>query len=154
MTEFKCTACDDTRWVCTVHRARPWAGTTSPRRCPCDAEGFPCPACNTADPPDLPPGFLDHPRGGPRHRTTPPTEAGADHRRACGCIVAVGGDLSADAISIAIAFERRPSRTVAADTASGRARQRQTTFSGQRLFQSIARKGRQMSVSFSLEFRN
>ena len=66
VTAFKCTACDDTRWVCEAHDDRPWEG---PRACTCGGAGMPCPVCNTKEPPEMPAGFrvtIDSSKG-PRH---------------------------------------------------------------------------------------
>lgn len=50
---YRCLQCQDQRWVCADHPAVPWGEGEG---C-CDAEGVPCPACNTGSPPDNPPGF-------------------------------------------------------------------------------------------------
>ncbi|RZN31964.1 hypothetical protein CWO90_15290 [Bradyrhizobium sp. Leo121] len=52
-----CARCDNCRWVCENHPAKPWLGEHA---CTCGGAGMPCPACNPSDektPPDLPEGF-------------------------------------------------------------------------------------------------
>jgi len=49
----RCARCDDTGWVCEVHRERPWREAHSERACPCPAQGMPCELCNPDDPPDI-----------------------------------------------------------------------------------------------------
>lgn len=56
---MNCARCDGTRWVCENHTDRPWLGE---RACGGGGAGAPCPDCNPADeanPPELPPGFVD-----------------------------------------------------------------------------------------------
>jgi hypothetical protein len=48
-----CFPCEDTRWVCEAHD-EPWLGE---RACSCGGAGAPCPDCNKADLPRMPPGF-------------------------------------------------------------------------------------------------
>src|SRR5262245_9650551 len=52
-----CERCDRTGLVCEVHDDRPWDSGASERPCKCRAPGMPCPDCNAADPPKMPPGF-------------------------------------------------------------------------------------------------
>jgi hypothetical protein len=51
-----CARCDRCRWVCEAHPERPWEGETA---CGCGEAGAPCPICNDAAPPKMPPGFIE-----------------------------------------------------------------------------------------------
>jgi hypothetical protein len=53
-----CVRCANTKWICDMHRGRPWNG---PHACGCGAPGEPCPTCNRPGPdglPELPEGFV------------------------------------------------------------------------------------------------
>lgn len=46
-----CLRCHGERWVCEAHPDRPWPHDD------CPGPGDPCPACNSGEPPEMPPGF-------------------------------------------------------------------------------------------------
>jgi hypothetical protein len=47
-----CPRRQDARWMCEQHPDRAWPHDV------CAGPGEPCPVCNGANPPDLPPGFV------------------------------------------------------------------------------------------------